>query len=296
MHKILITGAGGILGSSLINSLKDTEFFIYALDLSKNAMISKIYPRENIVYCDDLDCSEISFINIDAIVHCAFSRSQNGDQLASSIDFTEKVFQKAIEHKVKKIINISSQSVYGSYRLSPSLETDIVNPLDAYALAKYSCEKIATILGQNTETQITNIRLASLIGPQFPERIVNKMIKSAQETSTINIIGGQQVFSFLDLRDAVSGLVCMLKNLDKKWKNVYNLGNKNTYSIVSLAETIANCIQEKNNSSKVNISINEKDILLQIRLNTSLMEKDFLWSAKYSLKDTIEHILGNLHE
>ena len=155
MLKILVTGAGGILGSSLINNLNERNFFVYALDLNIDLMKSRINPRENIFYCDSLNCSEISFENIDAIVHCAFARSQNGDALASSIDFTEEVFKKAITHKVKKVINISSQSIYGGYRTSPSIENGPINPLDCYAIAKYSCEKIANILSQNTDTQIT---------------------------------------------------------------------------------------------------------------------------------------------
>lgn len=294
MRKILVTGAGGVLGSSLINNLNDTEFVTYALDLNKDFMMSRILPRQNIVYCDNLDCAEIPFKDIDCIVHCAFARSQNGDALASSIDFSEKVFQKAIENKVKKVINISSQSIYGGYRTSPSLENGPVNPLDCYAIAKYSCEKIGEVLSCNTTTQITNVRLASLVGPLFSERIINKMIKSVKETSKINIVGGKQIFSFLDLRDAVSGLIAMLKNLDSNWQKIYNLGNKECYSIIKLAETITTYVEGQNNG-KVEVVIDEKDIVLQIRLDTSLMEKDFLWHAKYSLKDTVQDIYENLY-
>ena len=63
---------------------------------------------------------------------------------------------------------------------------------------------------------------------------------------------------------------------------------------MKLASTIADCVQEKN-GVPVEIQVEEKEIALQIRLDTSLMEQDFGWCARYNLSDTVTNIYENLY-
>ena len=234
MHKILITGAGGVLGSSVVKALPEDDYEVYTLDLKKEFMTAKFAERKNTHFMetDELNHNADFLKNVDIILHCAFSRSQDGAALAQSIDFSEKIFKSAVQYNVPKVINISSQSIYGGLRETSSTEDSPINPLDSYAVAKYACERLAENISENTQTQITSIRLASLIGPQFKERLVNKMILNAKNNGVIKIVGGKQVFSFLDIRDAIEGLVAMIKASDKKWQNIYNLGTFEQYSIM----------------------------------------------------------------
>ncbi len=287
---ILIVGAGGVLGSNLINFIAEQEYQIYAVDLKKDFMISRIKSSKNILFFDisELMNGRIPLSTIDIIVQCAFSRSQEGYALIESINLTETIFKLAQAHKVPKVIHISSQSLYGKYREDYSKENDKLNPFDMYGIAKFACEKISSYISCAT-TQITNIRLASLIGPQFPERVVSRMLEDAKEYSQIKIIGGKQVFSFLDIRDAVSGIACLLKNSDKKWKEIYNLGTQNSYTIIEIAQIISKYFKEKKNKD-ISISIEEKDIKQQILLDSESFEQDFKWKPRYNLIDSIAEI------
>lgn len=295
MKTILVTGAGGVLGSSFINALLPSEYKIYALDLKKEFMSARIKPQGHISFFDteDLKNGTVPLSNVDLILHCAFARTQQGADLTASIDFTESIFKLAAQHKVKGVINISSQSIYGNYRENPSVETDVANPLDMYAVSKYACEKISRYFS-NRDTKISNVRLASLIGPQFSERLVNKMLKFAVENKRMNVVGGEQIFSFLDIRDAVSGLMAMCAVEPDLWKEVYNLGNNENYSILVLAQTIQQVVQTRK-SFKVDIDFAPQDIKMKIKLNNDLFFKDFNWKAKNKLADTITYIYDSLY-
>lgn len=290
MCKILITGAGGILGSSVVNVLPEEKYDIYILSSKKEFIFTKFAGRNNIHFLETFDFgNEADFLkDIDIILHCAFARLQDGAALAQSIDFSEKVFKLAVQYRIPKVINISSQSIYGAYRDIVSTEDDKINPLDSYAIAKYACERLADNISKNTQTQITSVRLASLIGPQFKERLINKMIINAKNNGIIKVVGGKQIFSFLDIRDAVDGIVSIIKAHDKKWKNVYNLGTAEQYSIMQIAEEITSVIPN------TKIELEEQNINTQIRLDCSRFTVDFNWHAKYKLLDSIKNIIENI--
>lgn len=285
---ILITGANGILGSNLIKELLEKDDYkILALDLNKDKLSTKFANYNNVFIIDESDLEHNNH-KIDIIVNCGFARSKLGHALISSINFAEKIFKFANIFQIPKIINISSQSVYGSYRETYSKETDTLDPIDNYAIAKFTCEKLSTFYSTPL-TQITNVRLASLIGPDFDERIVTKLLNNAIRDNLISLVGGTQRFSFLDIRDAVSGLIALIENSSKNWKNIYNLGTKENYTIIDLANYIANFVN-KTHEGNVTISLSKSEILQSILLDNSLFCNDFNWQPKFTIADSIRNI------
>lgn len=293
MKNLLITGGAGKLGRTIVSALGTGKWNILVLDLLPKDVLKQIFTNldaENLFSIQDFYADKVPFQNIDAVVHCAFARSQEGKDLAKSIDFSKEIFTHSVKYKVPKVINISSQSLYGGYRTEPSKETDDINPLDMYAVAKYACELLGRQISENSNTKIINVRLASLIGPQFPERFVYKMANYALNNGSIKIVGGNQVFSFLDIQDAADGICCIL-NSEKdltKIHDVYNLGGQSDYGIDYVADTIAGII------GNVKIDKEPADIKQSIKLDSSRIKQDFGWQAKKSLKDSMQVIIDTL--
>ena len=94
----MIVGAGSVLGSNLINHIAQQEYYIYAVDLKKDLMISRINPHKNILFFDisELLNGKIKLSEIDIVIQCAFSRSQEGFALVESINLTETIFKIAV--------------------------------------------------------------------------------------------------------------------------------------------------------------------------------------------------------
>ena len=142
---------------------------------------------------------------------------------------------------------------------------------------------------------MTNVRMASLIGVRYPERIVYKMSKYALQTGKIKIVGGSQLFSFLHLQDAVAGLMTILNSSTKKWDSIYNLGTSEQYDIHTLAQTIAEVIREKTGKT-IEIEVEISDVKHAIPLDVAKIKRDFNWEAKISLREavceTIDYLLA----
>lgn len=68
---------------------------------------------------------------------------------------------------------------------------------------------------------------------------MNRFIKQAINMESITVCKSKQEFGFLDVEDAVKGIINLLEIDFSVWKEVYNLGNARGYTI----EEILTCIK-----------------------------------------------------
>src|SRR5699024_5130502 len=121
---------------------------------------------------------------------------------------------------------------------------------------------------QNTATRYINLRLSSLIGKKTKKRVVNKFVKNALDNKAINIIGGKQNFSFMDIRDAVSAVILLLYDNSQHWNKTYNLGSNKQYTITELAQIVASEVK-KATGKEIAVNVEEKDIMLTAGMDSS---------------------------
>lgn len=291
MPKILITGANGALAKKVINILSEDSNFEIIVSTRNLENIST--PFSNIEYVSNQDLLEKDVLkNLDFVLHTAFPRKFEVKDMFEGALFFESLLQKAFEMNVKNFINISSQSVYGNYRELPSKEDDKLNPQDIYALTKYECERIGLALTKNEDINFTNIRLASLIGSEFPERVINKMINFAIKNGAISVQNDKNAFGYLHINDAAEGVCKFIKNTNpNEWKSVYNLG-ANSNPTENLAY-ISGIIKELCTSRGINVevTINEQEKADKLCLqNSQLFYNDARWEPKLTLKEAIRLI------
>lgn len=295
-NTIMITGAGGFLGGELLNQIiEDTDYFAVAITSQPHKLYDKFGKKRLVCYSfEDINKNAINWKDIDVIVHCAFARSYDAKSLAEAIKITNNLFVTAKEMGVKSIINISSQSAYGQINKAPWKEDFSLSPDSLYAMAKYSTEKLLENVIYNESIWGTNIRLSSLLGVGFDVRLVNKFVIQALKEEPIKIVGGNQKLSFMDIRDAASGILALMKTDCKKWKKVYNLGCEWRHSIIEIAEIVKEIAKEYNKNVK--IVIEEKDVYLDSGMDSTLFYKDTGWKPKYNMKDIVKNIFNYLLE
>ena len=290
--KIVITGASGFLGSHLVERLKeDQRYEVYALSSKLDELENRL-GGENVVYVYKNDL-RAEMLKDSIVINCAYPRNSTGTVIADGLRYIQKVFEAAVESEAKAIINISSQSVYSQQRTEAATEETPVCLESTYAVGKYAVELMLESICKGSKTCYTSIRMASLIGPGFDQRIVNRLVKQALETGKLTVKRNQQKFGFFDVEDAVSGIVAMLGTVEKDWKSVYNLGGSVAYTLVKIADTVKDAV--KSEAAKiVDIIVTDGDETGNSGLDARLFENDFDSVATYELIESVKAICHDL--
>lgn len=291
--KVVITGASGFLGRNLIAYLDENDkYFIYALS-SQSKVLQEKNRYKNVMYYDKnaifTDQDKLILENA-ILVNCAFPRNSTGTGMADGLKYIQGVFLKAKECKAKAVINISSQSVYSAKREAAATEETPVCLENTYAVGKYATELMLESLLQGTDIYFTNIRLASLIGPGFDQRIVNRFVKQALSGKDLVANIGTQRYGLLDIKDAVSGLTAMIQSDARDWKKVYNLGPKGGYTIEQIAQVVCQLSKFYCDRS-IRYSVKQTDDNSNSMVDCRLFCRDFKWEPKLKIIESTEEIL-----
>lgn len=286
--RILISGAGGFLGDNLIEYfLNHTKHDLVALTSQRQKVMGKYLEYGNRIKVVENFNLEIDWHTVNILINCAFPRNSDGVQMAKGLSFISDLLIKATCGGVGAVINISSQSVYSQSRLEPATEQTELDLESKYAVGKYASELMTDAICRTIPH--TNIRLASLIGPEFTQRIINKFVAQAIEGKNLQIIGGTQRFGFLDIRDAVSGIAAVCAHLCDNWDEVYNLGANEDYTL----EEIARCVCElsgKYCTKTIRYEVEPSEQAQNSALDCVNFREDFQWKPAYKLMDMVMSI------
>lgn len=175
--RILLTGASGFLGQTLISSWSRSP----ALDIfATYRTLSKAYlhslPR-NVTPIIRALSKELSWVDIlpsiDCIVYCAGvtpSTFSKGTKSPSSsyhdvnCDALLNLAYQAAACGVKRFIYLSSFSVYGKESATPLFVHSPLNPVGPYALSKLNAEIGLSRLASQHDMHIVTIRVPLVIG------------------------------------------------------------------------------------------------------------------------------------
>lgn len=301
---ILITGAGGFLGSELINQLTNRrDYTVYALTSNKSQLLSGFPEAKKLtVYSmQDWETSNIPLQKVDTVIHCAFSRSDDGRDLARSLEFTGEILSRSCKAGVTSFINISSEGVYGNAKGIWNENTN-PEPYTLYALAKFATEILMknSLQSPSNKTVTTNLRLSSLVGDGMDTnkqnhavKITSTFIGNAIKGEPIKIVGGDQMFSYMDVRDAASAIISLLELEPSKRKNLYNLGTDIKTSLLEVAK-IVQIVSGKYIDLPVRIDVEKKDIQMIKIMDTTRFFKDTGWRPQFDMQSIIDSLFNYL--
>lgn len=290
--KIAITGAGGFLGTEILRQLSTySDITIYAFVFEYEKQRPTFVLADNIVVVDNSMAGTFDYSDIDVLLNCAFPRNTDDASFAIGLDFINEVFYKASSDYVNAVVNISSQSVYSQKRLHPADETTPIVLETKYAVGKYSTELWVNSLFKNVRH--TNLRLSSLIGAGFNQRLTNKFASKVIAGEQITITGGRQQFGFMDVRDAADGIIHLLCSPEQKWHEQYNFGTNEKYTLEELARNVYEVGKDLGYQAP-EIVILEDDTWQNSSVICDRFYKDFNWHPRYELKDTLTWIYQNM--
>lgn len=285
MRRIIVSGAGGFLGTNIIKKAIEENIEVIGIT-TKPERLADI----QCIKTDEFLEKGFSFCDEEVFVNCLFPTNADGYRMAAGLEKVYRVIRKAYRSGVKAFINISSQSVYSSKRTEPAKEEDPLCLETPYAVGKYSSEEYTNqVFG---DIPHTNIRMASLLGVGYDQRIVNRMVDQALEGKKLKVLGGMQRYGFLDVRDAATGLVRLANSNPKMWKETYNLGRKESYSLLDVVGCIV--IEMKNQlGMETKYTVIDGEDNRNSAIDPSHFMYDFDWRPTISLTQTTADIINS---
>lgn len=290
MKKVLICGAAGMLGRTLVTEAlenrNDCEIWVADMNVDVFSEIKK--PRFHAIINNDLE-NVMRDNHFDAILQMAFPRNVQPNQWAPGIKFCFDVLFLAKKFNVDKVVHVSSQSLYGWQREDAADENTPVMLVSPYTTGKYCAELLTRQLFEHGK--FTNVRLSTIIGPLTKERVVNKFIEKVIKGENITVQGGGQIFSFLDVRDAATGLLAILLSDNVNMRPVYNIGTRNFTTLLEIANKVIEMGKQRGYLDS-EVVIETADIVLNNKIDVSAVKNDFGWEASYNLSDSINEIFN----
>ena len=291
--KIVITGASGFLGRNLIQRLKNNAGYkVIALTScpdNKNNTPNVTYLHKDSIINDG------SILEGAIVINCAFPRNYSGKDMADGLKYIQRVFEIAVNSTANAIINISSQSVYSQFRNEIASENTEICLESPYAVGKYATELMVESLCKEHATCYTNLRMSSLIGPGFDQRVVNRLVKKALAGDVLNVVDSNKRFGFLDVDDAVTAIMQLIKTDTINWKSLYTIGNEKEYSIVEIVNCIKQVFDEANLSFP-KMQIERKNEESSTGVSYQQIKEDVGFEPVHSMNESIFRILLDLQD
>lgn len=292
MKRIIITGASGLVATELtVQLLTETDSCLYLLSTQPEKIKERYVQNSDRVLCFTLS-SFAQYVeqnrdkeSFDVCIHTAFSRSANGNLIAESLNYQQKLLSILKTTDLKVFANISSQSVYGKMSEPLWTESTPVEPDYLYAMGKYSSEIITKLMLEGTDIKWTNIRLCSVCENA---RFIKVFVQNAIEGKPIHLTAPYQQCSFIEVRDVAEALEKFVAYVDCiDLMEVYNLGANLVNTIGDIALRVKNIGEAKYGLSSVVITESDSDNHIRIGIDASLFMQTFNWKPQRDMNDMI---------
>lgn len=278
---ILITGATGLIGYTLVNSLVyvnekrnlNTKIFILVRNIEKAKVRFENMNESRGVHFVEGEVENLPTINarIDYIIHgasptaSAYFIENPVETIKTSVIGTMNMLELAKQQKIKGFVYLSSMEIYGAPRTEDKLdEADVgyMNPLllrNCYPEGKRQCENMCVAYHEEYAVPAKCVRLAQTFGPGVDRNDVRVFAEFArcaiEEKDIVLLTKGESKRCYLYTMDAVSAILFVLLKGENGLS--YNAGNEETYcSIYEMADYVKNNIA--NGKIKVKISENSE--------------------------------------
>lgn len=285
LKKVLITGATGFLGSSVLKQLISDGFEISIIKRSTSNLF-RLKGFENVFSAYNIDENSIdeclSIVKPQIVIHCA-------------TDYGRKNVEPSVIIDANLILPLKLLELCRKYNVQCFINTDtyLDKGINYYSLSK---KQFGEWLNTYSKDLIcVNIILEHFYGPfddktKFVSYIIDKFLSNQE---AIDLTLGDQKRDFIYVDDVVSAFLCVIKNLPQMKKGIYNYGIGTNQQIkikdlVLLAKKTTQNTKTKLNFGAIPYRINE---IMDSDIDTTEIRK-LGWKPEYSIEAGLEKMIN----
>ena len=249
--RYLITGAAGFLGTPLANSLVSNGHSVIGLDDLSTGDPDHLFSDVHLVRGDINDRPKLWTLlqGVDCVYHLAarvivsesvlYPREYNLVNVGGTVTLMEAMRDVG----VKRVVFISSGSIYGNQRNQPMKETLRPQPRSPYAVSKLAAEYYIRTIGDLWKIETVVLRVFNAYGPgqRLPPAhapVIPYCIKQALDNGTIVIHGeGNQTRDYVFVDDVVNAAVRASSVSDIN-RLIINVGSGKETSVNEIAKIV----------------------------------------------------------
>lgn len=282
--KVLVTGAAGFIGSSLVIRLLDRGDTVIGIDnhnsyydpILKEARLARFsdHPAYTHLRADLADRSAINdafaahapqrVVNLAAQAGVRYSIENPRAYIDSNVVGFTHILEACRHNGVEHLVYASSSSVYGANTQMPfSVHQNVDHPLSVYAATKKANELLAHVYSHLFGLPTTGLRFFTVYGPWGrPDMALFKFTKAILAGEPIPVFNyGKHKRDFTYIDDIVEGVIRVLDHPaadNKEWASdrpdpgsskgpwrVYNIGNSSPVELTAYISALEDALGKK---------------------------------------------------
>lgn len=251
MENILVTGGLGFIGSWYVKLLIKEGYYpiiidknTYAADMNRikdyniRLKIGDIYNKELIE--DIIKKHNIStIVNFAAETHVDRSIQNSDEFINSNFVGVQNLLEIVRHNNIDRLVQVSTDEVYGSIEEGSFKETDRLNPGNPYSACKAGADLLALSYHNTYGIDVCITRSSNNYGPfQHREKFIPRMISLALHRKALEIYGrGNNVRDWLWVEDNCNAILIAMK--DGISGEIYNISAGNEKNNNEIAKIIS---------------------------------------------------------
>ena len=304
-RKVLVTGAGGFIGSHLTEKLIHlgadvTAFIRYNANGSLGQLASLPFEVQSKVRVVNGDLSKTDALDeafegqqtvfhLAAIIAIPYSYKCPQHVVLNNVNVTFNVLEAARRHKVERIVNTSSSEVYGTAQSIPIDETHPLEAQSPYAAGKIATDKLAQAWHLSYDLPVVTLRPFNTYGPRQSARaIVPTIITQALYLKKIFLGDLNPTRDMNYVSDTVQGFIKIAETPGIEG-STYNIGSGQEISIGNLADKIIRLIDPNIpiifDASRIRPATSEVNRLLA---DSTGARRDLAWEPKVNIDEGLK--------